>query len=33
MAVTTMELKELLRKVEGADVDFLREGCGCSPRR
>jgi hypothetical protein len=24
--VTTMELKELLRKAEGADVDFLREG-------
>ena len=26
MAVTTMELKELLRKADGADVDFLREG-------
>jgi putative transposase len=26
MAVTTMELMELLRKADGADVDFLREG-------
>jgi putative transposase len=26
MAVTTMELLELLRKADGADVDFLREG-------
>jgi putative transposase len=26
MAVTTMELKELLRKADGAEVDFLREG-------
>jgi putative transposase len=26
MAVTTMDLLELLRKVDGADVDFLREG-------
>jgi hypothetical protein len=33
MAVTTMELLALLRKADGGDVDFLREGCGCSPRR
>ena len=33
MAVTTMDLLELLRKADGADVDFLREACGCSPRR
>src|SRR5215204_4120645 len=26
MAVTTMDLLELLRKADGADVDFLREG-------
>jgi putative transposase len=26
MAVTTMELMELLRKVDGGDIDFLREG-------
>jgi len=26
MAVTIMELMELLRKADGADVDFLREG-------
>jgi hypothetical protein len=26
MAVTTMELLELLRKVDGGDIDFLREG-------
>jgi hypothetical protein len=26
MAVTTMELMELLRKVDGGDTDFLREG-------
>jgi putative transposase len=26
MAVTTMELLELLRKADGGDVDFLREG-------
>jgi putative transposase len=28
MAVTTMELMELLRKVDGGDIDFLREGVG-----
>jgi putative transposase len=28
MAVTTMELLELLRKVDGGDIDFLREGVG-----
>jgi len=28
-----MELYELLRKAEGADVDFLREGVRTSPRR
>jgi hypothetical protein len=33
MAVTTMDLLELLRKADGADVDFLREGCGCWLRR
>jgi putative transposase len=26
MAVTTMELIELLRKADGGDIDFLREG-------
>ena len=26
MAVTTMELMELLRKADGGDIDFLREG-------
>ena len=26
MAVTTMELLELLRKADGSDIDFLREG-------
>jgi hypothetical protein len=26
MAVTTMELLELLRKADGGDIDFLREG-------
>jgi hypothetical protein len=31
--VTTMDLLELLRKADGGDVDFLREGYGCSPRR
>jgi hypothetical protein len=33
MAVTTMELMELLRKVDGGDIDFLREGYVCSPGR
>jgi hypothetical protein len=33
MAVTAMELLELLGKADGADVDFLREGCGCWRRR
>jgi hypothetical protein len=33
VVVSTMELYELLRKAEGADVDFLREGCAPSPRR
>ena len=26
MAITTMELMELVRNAEGGDVDFLREG-------
>ena len=33
MAMFKMELLELLRKADGADVDFLREGYGCLPRR
>ena len=33
MAVSKMELLELVRKAEVGDVDFLREGSGCWPRR
>jgi hypothetical protein len=33
MAVTTMELMELLRKADDGDIDFLRKGCGCWPKR
>lgn len=30
----SMALAELVRKAEAdGDVDFLREGCGCSARR
>ncbi len=33
MAITKMELLELVRNAEGGDVDFLREGGGCWRRR
>jgi hypothetical protein len=33
VVVSKMELSELLRKADGADVDFLREGSAPWPRR
>jgi hypothetical protein len=33
VVVFKMELYELLRKADGADIDLLREGCGPWPRR
>jgi hypothetical protein len=33
VAVSKMELLELVSKAEGGDVDFLREVSGCWPRR
>jgi hypothetical protein len=33
VVVSKMELYELLRKADSAEVDFLREACARSPRR
>jgi hypothetical protein len=33
VAVSKMELLELVRKAEAGDVDLLREVFGCWPRR